>query len=109
MKRSYSLLIILALALAGCSRQPNFESFPKIDAHAHLETSDVSFVEVLKENNFLLMSLVTRSVSQPLIEEEFNYAKELYEGHPEAVAFDSTFFLEGFGEPGWVEYTFEWL
>jgi len=109
MKRSYFLLIILALALAGCSQQPDFESFPKIDAHAHLETSDVSFVEVLKENNFLLMSLVTRSVSQPLIEEEFNYARELYEGHPESVAFATTFSMDGFGKPGWEERTIEWL
>jgi predicted TIM-barrel fold metal-dependent hydrolase len=102
-------IIITALVLAGCSQGPDFSTFPKIDAHAHLETSDDSFVEVLRENSFILMSLVTRSVSQALIEEEFNYARELYEGHPESIAFATTFSMDGFGEPGWEESTIEWL
>ncbi|RLE05789.1 MAG: hydrolase [Bacteroidetes bacterium] len=102
-------IIIIALVLAGCSQQPDFSTFPKIDAHAHLETSDDSFVEVLRENSFILMSLVTRSVSQALIEEEFSYARELYEGHPESIAFATTFSMDGFGEPGWEESTIEWL
>ena len=102
-------IIIAALFLAGCSQQPDFATFPKIDAHAHLETSDDSFVELLKDNNFLLMSLVTRSVSQPQIEEEFRYARDLYMGHPESVAFATTFSMDGFGEPGWEERTIEWL
>ena len=109
MKRTYSLSIILALLLAGCSQQPDFKKFPKIDGHAHLETSDDSFVEVLRENNFILMSLVTRSVSQPLIEEEFNYAMELFKKYPESIGFATTFSMDGFGEPGWEERTIEWL
>ncbi len=102
-------IIIFALVLAGCSQQPDFALFPKIDAHAHLETSDDSFVEVLTENNFLLLSLVTRSVSQTLIEEEFRYARDLYKEHPGSIAFATTFSMDGFGEPGWEVRTIEWL
>ncbi|MCK5134755.1 MAG: amidohydrolase family protein [Bacteroidales bacterium] len=102
-------IIICVLLLASCSEQPDFATFPKIDAHAHLETSDDSFVELLRENNFILLSLVTRSVSQPLIDEEFNYARELYKGHPESIAFATTFSMDGFGEPAWEERTIEWL
>ena len=102
-------ILIYALLFTGCSQGPDFETFHKIDAHAHLETTDVSFVEVLKENNFLLMSLVTRSVSQPQIEEEFRYARDLHKGHPESIAFATTFSMDGFGEPGWEERTLEWL
>lgn len=101
--------ILWALLLAGCSQQPDFESFPKIDAHVHLETSDDSFVEVLRENSFSLISLVTRSVSQPLIREEFNYARDLHRAHPRSVAFATTFSMDGFGESGWEERTIAWL
>jgi len=102
-------IILATLLLAGCSQQPDFETFPKIDAHTHLETSDDSFVEVLRENSFILLSLVTRSLSQPLIEEEFNYVRNLYEGHPESIAFATTFSMDGFGESGWEERTIAWL
>ncbi len=55
------------------------------------------------------MSLVTRSVSQPQIDEEFNYARELYKGHPGSVGFATTFSMDGFGNPGWKGKTIEWL
>ncbi len=102
-------LLIGIILLAGCSQQPDFTSFPKIDAHAHLETSDVSFIEALEKNNFILMTLVTRSVSQPLILEEYNYARDLYQRYPESVGFATTFTMDGFGEPGWEERTIAWL
>lgn len=102
-------MILCALLVAGCSQRPDFESFPKIDAHAHLETSDDSFVELLEANHFGLISLVTRSVGQALIEEEFNYASELHAAHPGSVAFATTFSMDGFGAPGWEERTIEWL
>ncbi len=102
-------IIIFALLLAGCSQRPDFKTFPKIDAHAHLETSDDSFVELLRDNNFILMSLVTRSLSQPLIEEEFNYAMELFKEHPESIAFATTFSMDGFGDAAWEERTIEWI
>ncbi len=102
-------MFLFALLLAGCSQGPEFATFPKIDAHAHLETTDDSFVEDLKDNNFILLSLVTRSVSQPLIEDEFNFVRDLYESHPGSIAFATTFSMDGFGEPDWEEKTIEWL
>lgn len=104
-------LMGMLLMLSACSsnRAQLYQSIKKIDAHAHLETSDDSFVEVLKDHNFLLFSIVTRSVSQALIEEEFTYARELHAEHPESVAFATTFSMDGFGQPGWEERTKEWL
>lgn len=102
-------IILLAILLASCTQSPEFKSFPKIDAHVHLETSDDSFVELLKENNFKYMTLVTRSASQEIINEEFNYASELYKEYPELIAFATTFSMDGFGEPGWQETTINWL
>ena len=102
-------LIFLAVLITACSQTIDFKSFPKIDSHVHLETSDDSFVKIVEENNFKLMTLVTRAAPQPVIEEEFNYAKNLYEKHTETIAFATTFTMDGFGEPDWEEKTIDWL
>ncbi len=105
--KGYTVLLIVFLS--GCSQKPDFKTFPKIDAHVHLETSDDSFVQVLKENNFKLMTLVTGSASQPVINEEFDFAKALHDKYPEFISFATTFSMDGFGEPGWQQRTIEWL
>ncbi len=106
--KKYLLLFTVSVILS-CSRTPDFKTFPKIDAHVHLETSDVSFIKLVKENNFKMMTLVTRAAPQPVIDEEFDLAKNLYEKYPETIAFATTFTMDGFGEPGWEEKTIEWL
>ncbi len=103
------LLLLTVLIIMGCSRTPEFKTFPKIDAHVHLETSDYSFLKIVEENNFKMMTLVTRSAPQPVIDKEFNLAKNLYEKYPETIAFATTFTMDGFGGPGWEEKTIEWL
>ena len=67
------LLVYLTVLLTACSQQVDIKSFPKIDAHVHLETSDDSFIEYVADKNFKLLTLVTRSVSQDLITEEFDW------------------------------------
>jgi len=101
--------ILFVVLMIGCSNTPDFKTFPKVDVHVHLETSDDSFVQVVEKNNFKLLTLVTRSESQPVIEEEFNYARELHAKHPETIAFATTFTMDNFGEPGWQEKTIAWL
>jgi len=103
------VLFFVFLFALGCSRQPKFQSFPKIDAHVHLETYDESFVEVIRQNHMKLVTLVTRSNPQPEIEVEYDYAKTLHDHHPDQIAYATTFSMEGFGEPGWEERTLEWL
>jgi predicted TIM-barrel fold metal-dependent hydrolase len=44
-----------------------------------------------------------------VIQEEFNYAKALYDKYPETIAFATTFSMDGFGEPDWEERTLKWL
>ncbi|MCK4919822.1 MAG: amidohydrolase family protein [Bacteroidales bacterium] len=102
-------LILFAIFLVGCEQTPDFKTFPKIDAHVHLDTSDDSFVELLKENSFKYMTLVTRSESQDIIDEEFNFASNLQNDYPELISFATTFSMDGFGEPGWEETTINWL
>lgn len=103
------MLIMMAATLLGCNRAPDFATFPKTDAHVHLETYDESFVEFIRENNMSMVTLVTRSVSQREIEAEYAYAKVLHDHHPDQIAFATTFSMDGFGEPGWEESTLKWL
>ena len=42
MKTYFLLFIVL---ITGCNFAPEFTSFPKIDAHVHLETLDDSLVQ----------------------------------------------------------------
>lgn len=101
--------ILISMLLAGCSQSPDFKTFPKIDTHVHLETTDDSFVQVVDDNNFKLLSLVTRSESQETIQKDFVLARDLYKDHPKTIGFATTISMEGFGEPNWQENTIAWL
>lgn len=102
-------LPLLAAFMLGCTQVPEFNTFPKIDAHVHLETGDDSFVKIVEENNFKMISLVTRSAHQPEIDIEFEYARALRAKHPGVIGFATTFTMDGFGEPDWEEKTIDWL
>jgi len=102
-------LLLFAVLLMGCSQVPEFKTFPKIDAHVHLETSDDSFMKLVEENNLKMITLVTRSVAQPEIDVEFGFARALQEKHPGTIGFATTFSMDGFGETGWEEKTISWL
>jgi hypothetical protein len=100
---------MLSVVFVGCTSSPDFKSFPKIDAHVHLETSDHSFVKIAEENNFKMISLVTRSESPSVIKKEFDFVRNLHDKHPESIGFATTISMDGFGEPDWQENTIEWL
>lgn len=106
MKNYFLILIVL---LAGCSPTPDFKTFPKIDVHVHLETSDDSFVQVMDENSMKLLTLVTRSERPDVIRKEFDYARNLQVGHPKSIGFATTISMTGFGEADWEKLTIAWL
>lgn len=93
----------------GCTPSLDFKTFPKIDAHVHLETSDDSFVQVINENNFKLITLVTRSESPEVIRKEFEFAQELNKNYPKSIGFATTISMDGFGEKDWESKTIAWL
>lgn len=101
--------LLFSILLAGCSPSPNFKTFPKIDVHVHLETSDDSFVQVVEDNNFKLLTLVTRSESPDVIRKEFDYASNLHAKHPKTVGVATTISMDGFGDEDWQENTIAWL
>lgn len=106
----FSLAVgLFALLLSGCAQKPDFKTFPKIDAHLHLETSDDSFVKVAEESNFKFLTLAYDASSRAKIERQLNYSVKLHNEHPETVFFASSFNMDGFGETGWQEQTIRQL
>ncbi|OGD21239.1 MAG: hypothetical protein A2W03_10630 [Candidatus Aminicenantes bacterium RBG_16_63_16] len=89
----------------GCSSRPAFESFHKIDAHFHLNTSDPAFVELAEKNHFRLMTLVTASSSREKIDQQLGWASHQQRAFPRTVAYATTFSMENWGEAGWQEKT----
>ena len=100
---------LLSFFMVSCTSSLEFKTFPKIDAHVHLETSDDSFVQVMKDNHFKLISLVTRSEKMEVIRKEFDYAENLHMNHPRTIGFATTISMDGFGGPAWEEETIAWL
>lgn len=102
-------LILFVVLLSACTQQPNFKTFPKIDAHVHVETFDDSFMEVINENNLRVLTIAYDASSQSNIDRQFNYSIALNKKHAKAISFATTFSMEGFGESDWQEKTIKIL
>lgn len=99
------LLLLTAIIFVGCSSTPDYDTFPKIDAHVHIDTFEPDFVEMAQAHNFRLMTLVTRSASQEHIDQEFAWASQQQQQFPETVAFATTICMENWSDPDWQEKT----
>ena len=105
----FTFIGILAMTITSCSQKPDFKTFPKIDAHCHLETTDHSFVDIVKENDFRLLTLAYDASSRLNVDKQLNYSESLHKEFPQTISFATTFSMEGFGEPGWEEKTINLL
>jgi len=95
-------LAFLCTCFIGCKTAlPEFESFPKIDTHVHVRTTDPSFVEQAKLDNFQLLTITTRSASLSYIQEQLEFAWYQKEIFPETIYYTTTFSMEDFGQTGW--------
>jgi len=99
------LTLLAALVVGGLSSPLSFESFPKIDAHFHLNTSDRAFMELAEKYNFRLMTLVTGSSSQEKIEQQLAWASSQQRAFPQTVAYATTISMEHWGGADWQEQT----
>jgi len=98
-------LLCGALSLLSCSRVPDYATFPKADAHIHIDTFEPDFVMLARHEGFRLMTLVTRSATQEHIDREFDWAKSQHEEFPETVSFATTISMETWSDPDWEQVT----
>jgi len=106
----FLLLIIATLILVCCkNRAIDFYSFPKIDTHVHLRTYNPAFVEQAINDNFQILTIITRSSSQMYINEQFKFVSFLKDSFPKTVFFATTFSMENWGTSNWQIKTIEQL
>ncbi|MEJ2239728.1 MAG: amidohydrolase family protein [Gemmatimonadales bacterium] len=98
-------LLCGALSVLSCSRVPDYASFPKIDAHVHIDTFEPDFVMLARDEGFGLMTIVTRSASQEHIDREFAWASSQHQDSPETVSFATTINMENWRDPDWQQVT----
>ena len=98
-------LLCGALSVLSCSRVPDYTSFPKIDAHVHIDTFEPDFVMLARHEVFRVMTLVTRSSAQEHIDREFAWARSQHEDFPKTVSFATTISMENWSDPAWQQIT----
>jgi predicted TIM-barrel fold metal-dependent hydrolase len=104
MKNNYTSLLIFSFIFlfTNCDRAPiNFSSTPKIDAHAHFETDESTFIELAQKENMSFLSITTHSHSRYYIDKQLNHAVNLKKNTPENFYFTTTFSMENFDTPEW--------
>ena len=101
------LKTLFIMGIISCLSQADYQSWPKIDAHVHIETLDESFIKVAQEHNYKLISLVTNYHST--VEKQFEIVKELHQKYPATISFATSFTLEGLDKPDWQDKTIAWL
>jgi len=99
--------LLVIVFLNGCQKDNyNMEDFyktEKIDAHVHLNSSDSSWIEIAKEDNFKLLSInVDYSDFNP-IEEQYLFALKHLKENPDVFAFSSTFYMTDWDDHNFVE------
>ncbi len=105
-KLQFTQLIGLIWIVCSCSVNktiPSFEDFPKIDAHVHIQTASPEIMKVAQNENFKFITLCVMSHSREYIDMQLKFAKAQKKQFPKSLAYTTTFSMEGFEEPGWLE------
>ncbi|MBN1894172.1 amidohydrolase family protein [bacterium] len=106
MKSLLSIAVVLSLMLGGCGRSiPDFQSFPKIDCHVHIETSSPDFPELARRNGFSLVTLNTGGGDSADISSQKEFALLQASRFPKTVFWAATFRLDDRDREGWEKRT----
>jgi predicted TIM-barrel fold metal-dependent hydrolase len=110
--KTYVLLVIVIVVIS-CSRPSNnyygiddFAKVEKIDAHMHLRSFGHEFVEQAKQDNFQALTILVDS--RPL-QTQYEHAIYHVDRNPERIKFATTFAMEGWDEPDWLDKTISWI
>ena len=101
------LFLFAVISFNGCQEDNyNMEDFykvEKIDAHVHLNSSNSSWIELAKEDDFKLLSINVDYSDFNQVEEQYNFVLKHLKENPNVFAFASTFHMSGWDDPNWVD------
>jgi predicted TIM-barrel fold metal-dependent hydrolase len=114
MRTLYFTFFIATIAMVSCQNKnyysmDDFSEVEKIDSHYHIYTDNESSVEQAQKDNFRLLNINTYSGGCEDVVEAHQWLKNLKQEYPETTEFTTTFCLDGWDEPGWVENTISWI
>jgi predicted TIM-barrel fold metal-dependent hydrolase len=106
MKQSVFLLAVLPFMAAACNQyysEDDFAAVRKIDAHAHVRSSDGVFEAVAAADNFILITPNVDHGNPADMREQQDLASASAEKHPGKVFFEPSFFFDttGWGTESW--------
>jgi len=85
----------------------DFERIEKIDAHVHVNSLDLAFIEQAEADNFVLLTINADYSEFPPVTKQQEIGVSLSKRYPKRLAFASTFSMHGWDDPGWKEKTIE--
>ena len=112
MKTNILLISLFAILFASCSNYYSIEDFPsveKTDAHFHIYTAEGVSLEQAKKDNFKLFSVNVYHGNCEDVFVKTQNTKLLHSKSPNIFNYASTFCLDGWDEPAWVENTISWI
>lgn len=114
MKIKLSFLIVILFMMNSCMnsdfyKTEDFAKIEKIDAHFHIYSEAGESIQQAQKDNFKFLSINTFSGGCERVVDAHHWLKALHNEHPELLEYTTTFCLDGWDEPGWVENTINWI
>lgn len=85
--------------------QEDFAALPKVDAHVHANMYDPKFIDLVRRNNFSVLSINVDYPDFPTIDIQSDVAHQYAAEAPDIFRFAATFTMDGFGSPSWSQQT----
>lgn len=113
-------LLLVVLLLQACSTVPStreeyyseadYRDVQKIDTHIHIFTESNGFMDVAEDNNFKVVNIALDPRNEmDVVRQQFRFCQIQKKNNPTTVAIASSFSMEGWDEPDWLEKTLAWL
>jgi predicted TIM-barrel fold metal-dependent hydrolase len=100
-----SCFLLIAVSFFCCTEKSAWQSLSKIDSHVHIDTLDPAFAQQAEADGFRLLTIMVGSTNSAKIEKQRTYAVAQSHAHPKTVFWVTTFSMEGFEQPDWVQKT----
>jgi predicted TIM-barrel fold metal-dependent hydrolase len=106
-----AFLFALIIRSFECAGQPlDYATFHKIDVNTHIHTTNPAYLEEAVKNNFRVLTVnVEYANFFPEIAVQKEIAVDLRERFPGDIQFATTFSMEGWDEPNWLQKTIAYL
>jgi predicted TIM-barrel fold metal-dependent hydrolase len=123
--KSHSLLFVfgITLLMSACTSRPSsttdadsfytvadYRTVPKTDVHVHVFTESNDFVDIARDNNFRLVNVALDPRNKAsIVRKQMDYCEIQKKNNPSVIETITSFSMEGWDEPGWLQNNLAWL